>query len=81
MVKHAEIKPDCFYDQDAVRGLLGLTAKAIGIACRDRQLRFTERAGRRFFRGQWVIDWLEGSPVHSSIGPEGSLPGRNPINA
>ncbi len=36
MVKHAENKADCFYDQDAIRGLLGVTAKAIGVACRDR---------------------------------------------
>lgn len=60
MVRHAEIKPECFYDQDAIRGILGVTAKAIGNACRSGKLRFSERAGRRFFRGAWVIAWLEG---------------------
>jgi hypothetical protein len=63
MVQHAEIKPDCFYDQDAVRRLLGLSVKAIGNACRAGQLRYSERAGRRFFRGSWVIAWLEGDAV------------------
>lgn len=60
MVK-AEIDPDSFYDQAAVRRLLGgLSVKAIGNACRSGELRVTERAGRRFFRGAWIIAWLEG---------------------
>lgn len=57
----ADIKPESFYDQDSLGEILGVSIKAIGIACRRKELRFTERAGRRFFRGQWIIDWLEGS--------------------
>jgi hypothetical protein len=69
MIQHAEIKPDAFYDQDAVRRLLGLSARAIGSACRSGQLRVTERGGRRFFRGSWLIAWLGGSEQHASAGP------------
>lgn len=69
MVQHAEIKPDSFYDQDALRRLLGLSVKAIGTACRSGSLRCSERAGRRFFRGSWVIEWLEGSPVSETRNP------------
>ncbi len=65
MVQHTEIKPDAFYDQDALRRLLGLSVKAIGNACRSGQLRTTERAGRRFFRGSWIIAWLEGSETQA----------------
>jgi hypothetical protein len=68
MVQHAEIKPECFYDQDALRRLLGLSNKAIGNACRSGKLKFSEQAGRRFFRGAWVIAWLEGDSAHSTSG-------------
>ncbi|MCA9158719.1 MAG: helix-turn-helix domain-containing protein [Planctomycetales bacterium] len=59
MVQHVEIKSECYYDVDAVRRILGLSAKAIGNACRANELRFSERGGRRFFRGAWLISWLE----------------------
>ncbi len=51
MVKHAELKARLLLRQDAIRGLLGVTAKAIGVACRDKKLRFSET------RRQAVLSW------------------------
>lgn len=58
MVNEVSFRADAFYDQAAVCRLLRITPKAIGNACRAGQLRFAERAGNRFFRGEWVNDWL-----------------------
>lgn len=71
MVQHAEIRPECYYDVDAVRRILGLSVKAIGNACRSGALRFSERGGRRFFRGSWLIAWLEGEHEEAVVAPNG----------
>ncbi len=56
------IEPQAFYTQEQVKSLTGLSIRAIGDACRAKQIRSTERAGKRFFRGLWIIEWLDGSP-------------------
>ena len=61
MVHDVSFRADAFYDQAAVCRLLRITPKAIGNACRSGQLQFAERAGNRFFRGEWVNDWLSPS--------------------
>lgn len=61
----AVIDPNAFYDQEKLRVLLDLSNRAIGDACRSKRLRFTQQAGRRFFRGSWIIAWLEGESVSS----------------
>ncbi len=71
MVQHTEIKSDCYYDVDAVRRLLGLSVKAIGTACRSGELRSSERCGRRFFRGSWLIDWLDNANEKPVMQPSG----------
>ncbi len=60
------IDPNAFYDQEKLRVLLDLSNRAIGDACRSKRLRFTQQAGRRFFRGSWIIAWLESSNDHES---------------
>lgn len=55
-----KIDPDAFYDARSVRALLGVTSHAIGKACRGGELQFNDLPGRRMFRGEWLIDWLEG---------------------
>lgn len=59
MVQHAEIKPECYYDILALRRTLGLSAIAIGKACRSGELRYSDRGGKKIFRGSWVVAWLE----------------------
>jgi hypothetical protein len=62
MVCEVSFRADAYYDQAAVCRLLRVTPKAIGTACRSGQLRFAERAGNRFFRGEWLNDWLSPEP-------------------
>ncbi len=62
----AEINSDAFYDQQTVSVLLQIPSRAIGNACRAGELRFTEKARRKYFRGSWIIAWLESSNEHES---------------
>lgn len=70
MVANIRIEPNSFFDDSAVKKILGLSSTAIGRACNSGELRFTERAGRRWFRGQWLIDWLD--PSKDADEPKGS---------
>ncbi len=63
MVCEVSFRPDAYYDQAAICRMLRITPKAIGNACRSGQLRFSERAGNRFFRGEWLNDWLSPAPT------------------
>jgi hypothetical protein len=56
----ATIDREAFYSQSQVKLMFGISSHGIGDACRAGQLRFSERAGKRFFRGSWIIEWLEG---------------------
>lgn len=60
------VERDAFYTQEQLKSLSGLSIRSIGDACRAGQLRFTERAGKRFFRGISIIEWLDGSPSTDS---------------
>lgn len=66
------IEPDGFYDTDAVATICELSIRSIGDACRAGELRHTQRAGRRFFRGSWLIEWLEGQGTQNE--PAANLP-------
>lgn len=59
MVFAAEIKPNAYYDDAAVCNLLSISTRSLNAACQSKELPSADRAGRRFFRGQWLIDWLE----------------------
>lgn len=52
---------DAVYSQSQLQSALRISARAIGDACRAGELRFSDRAGKRFFRGQWINDWLDGA--------------------
>ncbi len=65
MVANAQINPEGFYDREALSNLLGIPASTLTRAANTLQLRSTKRAGKLFFRGKWVIDWLEGETVSS----------------
>lgn len=56
-------EPEHVYTQAQVQSLLRISAHAIGKACRSGELRFSDRAGKRFFRGEWVDAWLDGAPA------------------
>ena len=60
MVANAEINPNGYYDQEAVGELLSIPLVRITKAIKANELRHSKRAGKAFFRGQWLIDWLDG---------------------
>ncbi len=66
MVANVVINPEGFYDQEALGKLLGLKPVRITKAINAGELRSSERAGKRFIRGQWAIAWLEGSEAAQS---------------
>ena len=65
MTSPATIEREAVYSQSQVKLLLGISIRSIGDACRASELQFTFRARRRFFKGQWLIDWLEGQATQN----------------
>jgi len=68
------IDAEAYYDQADIRRLLRISSRALGAAIRAGELRHTEIAGRRLYRGQWLIDWLEGTAQASSDRNADSVP-------
>jgi hypothetical protein len=54
------IDPDAFYDEGTARLLLGVTAAALSSARSKGALRSVKRGLRTFYKGSWILDWLEG---------------------
>ncbi len=57
----ARIDPDGIYHDGEARLLLGLTDATMRRARREGHLRFSRQGTRTIYRGQWLIDWLEGT--------------------
>lgn len=55
------ILADAVYDDGDVRLLLGVTECALRTARARDGLRSTRLGRRRFYRGAWLLDWLESS--------------------
>lgn len=66
MVVAAEIHQTAFYDEDAISQILSLPIEKVREECNRGRLKCVKRAGRRFFRGEWIIAWLEGSDAVES---------------
>jgi hypothetical protein len=65
MVIAAKIESDEIYDEAGVCEILAVPRSGIQRECRDGRLRFSKRAGKRFFRGQWLLDWMDGDSTTS----------------
>lgn len=64
MVVATQICPDAFYDEHGVSKILAIPIERIREECNRKRLKCTKRAGNRFFRGQWIIAWLEGDEAN-----------------
>lgn len=60
MVMHAELNPAAFYDADGLAAVLDISKAKLSRAVTSGELRCTIRGGKKWFRGQRVIDWLDG---------------------
>ncbi len=59
MIEPVLIEPEALYDDGALRQALGLTPTTLAAARRAGKLRFTRQGKRTFYKGQWVLAWLE----------------------
>lgn len=68
MVTNVQIDAGGYYDSEAVGKLLKMSPAAITRAVNSGQLRCSIRGGRKWYRGQWLIDWLEGKETKPQTG-------------
>jgi hypothetical protein len=61
------IDREALYDDRALHKALGLTAGTLAAARRSGALRHTRQGNRTFYKGAWILAWLESdaSPAHS----------------
>jgi hypothetical protein len=52
------IKPCAIYDMPKARKALGLAKATINREIRLKRLRVSKRAGRYYFLGEWLLQWL-----------------------
>jgi hypothetical protein len=57
------IVPTAVYDVEQARAALGLARGTLSREMKLSRLRFSVRAGRRFFLGSWLIEWIAAGEV------------------
>ena len=60
MANTIKIEPDGIYDDGALVLALGITHATLTRARRRGNLRFSRKGKQVLYRGQWIIDWIEG---------------------
>jgi hypothetical protein len=77
MVDPVRIEPEALYDDGSLRQALGLTPATLAAARRAGSLRNTRQGKRIFYKGSWVLAWLEKAaatalePRHEAAGRDG----------
>jgi hypothetical protein len=59
MVEPVRIEPEALYDGPALRLALGVTSATLVAARKSGALKFTQRGARTFYKGAWILAWLE----------------------
>ncbi len=59
MIEPVLIEPEALYDDGALCQSIGLTPAALAAGRRSGSLRHTRKGRRTFYKGQWILDWLE----------------------
>jgi hypothetical protein len=65
------INPTAVYRTEQLRQLLHLAVSTLRSEKRAGRLRYSRRAGKDFFLGRWVLDWIEAGAVSSPEAKEG----------
>lgn len=55
----AIIDPNAIYSIEEVKSMLGVTTRRLGQAALDGTLKSSRKGRDRFFRGQWLLDWID----------------------
>lgn len=59
MIAPISICCDSIYDESALKFCLGITPAALAEGRRSGTLRFSRIGNRVFYRGDWLLTWLE----------------------
>jgi hypothetical protein len=59
MIEPVLIQPDALYDDGSLRQALGLTDATLLAARRSGALRYARTGNRIFYKGAWLLAWLE----------------------
>jgi hypothetical protein len=59
MIDPVLIDPEAVYDDGALRQALGVTSAALAAGRRSGALQFSRQGKRTFYKGSWVLAWLE----------------------
>jgi len=71
VVKAHVLYPTAVYRSGQLARLLGLAATTLRREKRAGRIRYSRRAGRDFYLGQWVLEWLQAGEVSR---PAGAVP-------
>jgi hypothetical protein len=69
MIEPILIEPESLYDDSALRQALGLTPSTLAAARRSGALRFTRHGKRTFYKGDWVLRWIEAGAARPDADP------------
>jgi hypothetical protein len=58
------VHPHAVYDMPQARAALGLSKGTLSREVRLGRLRVSVRAGKRFFLGSWLLQWIESGELH-----------------
>jgi hypothetical protein len=65
-LKAVVIDPTAIYDDDSATVVLRISSAALAKARRDGSLRYSVRGGRNFYRGDWLLAWIESGEVRKA---------------
>jgi len=63
------VEPNGVYNAPQVRQLLGLAKSTLSTEIARGRLRVSRRAGRYWFLGSWILEWLAGGERQRSTRP------------
>jgi hypothetical protein len=69
MIEPVLIEPDALYDDGTLCLAIGLTHATLARARRSGALQFTRQGKRTFYKGAWVLAWLESEATPSPRRP------------
>lgn len=57
------IEPATIYTREELKEMLGVSSRRLGRAVSDGKLKENKKGRLRFYRGQWILDWLDATSV------------------
>jgi hypothetical protein len=74
MIEPHRIEPEALYDDGALRQAFGMTPATLNAARRGGSLRYARTGKRIFYKGAWLLAWLETVAAASVTLPKAATP-------